>query len=116
VVLTAAVVRYGRISREFQLEHARVGVSLILKKLTNPYFVSTENDAKQEATKDGVNLTVSADTPDGGTQTHISAIDNPISRGDKGIIIIIPNGKWQTPNWQFAASRYRAWAQARARR
>jgi fructose transport system substrate-binding protein len=26
-----------------------VGVSLILKTLTNPYFVSMENDAKKEA-------------------------------------------------------------------
>ncbi len=64
-----------------------VGVSLILKTLTNPYFVSMENDAKTAATKDGVNLTVAAGTKDGDTQTQISAIDNAISRGDKGILI-----------------------------
>ncbi|MDT7706787.1 MAG: fructose transport system substrate-binding protein [Pseudonocardiales bacterium] len=64
-----------------------VGVSLILKTLTNPYFVSMENDAKTAATKDGVNLTVAAGTKDGDTQTQINAIDNAISRGDKGILI-----------------------------
>lgn len=67
----------------------KVGVTLILKTLTNPYFVSMEKDAKTEAAKDGVNLTVAAGKLDGDTQTQISAIDNAISRGDKGIIITI---------------------------
>ena len=64
-----------------------VGVSLILKTLTNPYFVSMENDAKAAAAKDNVTLTVAAGNKDGDTQTQISAIDNAISRGDKGILI-----------------------------
>jgi fructose transport system substrate-binding protein len=66
---------------------SKVGVSLILKTLTNPYFVSMENDAKTAAAKDNVALTVAAGTKDGDTQTQISAIDNAISRGDKGILI-----------------------------
>jgi fructose transport system substrate-binding protein len=65
----------------------KVGVSLILKTLTNPYFVSMEKDAKTEAAKDNVSLTVAAGTTDGDTQTQITAIDNAISRGDKGILI-----------------------------
>ncbi|WP_035840200.1 substrate-binding domain-containing protein [Kitasatospora azatica] len=65
----------------------KVGVSLILKTLTNPYFVSMENDAKAAAAKDNVSLTVAAGTKDGDTQTQISAIDNAIARGDKGILI-----------------------------
>jgi fructose transport system substrate-binding protein len=64
-----------------------VGVTLVLKTLSNPYFVSMENDAKAAAAKDGVTLTVAAGTSDGDTQTQISAIDNAISRGDKGILI-----------------------------
>lgn len=66
---------------------AAVGVTLILKTLSNPYFVSMENDAKAAAAKDGVHLTVAAGASDGDTQTQISAIDNAISRGDKGILI-----------------------------
>src|SRR6185312_7883350 len=66
---------------------APVGVSLILKTLSNPYFVTMENDAKAAAAKDNVALTVAAGTKDGDTQTQISAIDNAISRGDKGILI-----------------------------
>jgi fructose transport system substrate-binding protein len=64
-----------------------VGVSLILKTLTNPYFVSMEKDAKAAAAKDNVTLTVAAGSKDGDTQTQITAIDNAISRGDKGILI-----------------------------
>ena len=64
-----------------------VGVTLVLKTLSNPYFVTMENDAKAAAAKDGVTLTVAAGTSDGDTQTQISAIDNAISRGDKGILI-----------------------------
>ncbi|MFD8717750.1 substrate-binding domain-containing protein [Streptomyces sp. NPDC059629] len=65
----------------------KVGVSLILKTLTNPYFVSMEKDAKTQAAKDNVNLTVAAGNADGDTQTQITAIDNAIARGDKGILI-----------------------------
>lgn len=64
-----------------------VGVSLILKTLTNPYFVAMESDAKTAATKDGVTLTVAAGNKDGDTQTQIAAVDNAIARGDKGILI-----------------------------
>jgi fructose transport system substrate-binding protein len=64
-----------------------VGVSLILKTLTNPYFVSMENDAKKEAAAQNVKLTVAGGKQDGDTATQISAIDNAISRGDKAILI-----------------------------
>ncbi|MDX6246189.1 MAG: fructose transport system substrate-binding protein [Frankiales bacterium] len=65
----------------------RVGVALILKTLSNPYFVSMEKDAKAAAAKDNVALTVAAGSKDGDTSTQIAAIENAISRGDKGILI-----------------------------
>src|SRR5947207_12003516 len=46
-----------------------------------------QKDAQAEAAKDKVKLTVSAGKQDGDTQTQISAIENAISRGDKGILI-----------------------------
>jgi fructose transport system substrate-binding protein len=67
----------------------KVGVALILKTLTNPYFVSMEKDAKTAASQNNVNLSVAAGKTDGDTQTQIAAIDNAISRGDKGILITI---------------------------
>jgi fructose transport system substrate-binding protein len=67
----------------------KVGVSLILKTLTNPYFVSMKKDAEKAAGENNVNLTTAAGKADGDTQTQITAIDNAISRGDKGILITI---------------------------
>ena len=64
-----------------------VGVSLILKTLSNPYFVTMEKDAQAAAAKDNVHLTVAAGKQDGDTQSQITAVDNAISRGDKGILI-----------------------------
>lgn len=66
---------------------ASIGVTLILKTLSNPYFVSMEKSAQAEAKKENVKLTVAAGKTDGDTQTQINAIDNAISRGDKGILI-----------------------------
>jgi fructose transport system substrate-binding protein len=68
-----------------------VKVALILKTFTNPYFVSMEKSAKTDASKLGVQLTVSAGQTDGDTSTQITAIDNAISAGDQGILIT-PNG------------------------
>jgi fructose transport system substrate-binding protein len=68
-----------------------VKVALILKTFSNPYFVSMEANAKADAAKLGVNLTVSAGTTDGDTATQITSIDNAIAAGDQGIVIT-PNG------------------------
>jgi fructose transport system substrate-binding protein len=65
----------------------QVGVSLILKTLSNPYFVSMRNSAEAQAAKENVKLSVAAGTADGDTQTQINAIDTAIARGDKGILI-----------------------------
>lgn len=65
----------------------QVGVSLIIKTQTNPYFVSMKKSAEQQARKDDVHLSVAAGTADGDTQTQINAIDTAIARGDKGILI-----------------------------
>lgn len=64
-----------------------MGVSLILKTLSNPYFVTMEKDAQAAAAKDNVHLTVAAGATDGDTQAQITAVDNAIARGDKGILI-----------------------------
>ncbi len=69
----------------------KVGVALILKTFTNPFFVSMENDAKAEAAKVGVNLNVTAGTKDGDVATQITSIENAVSAGYKGILIT-PNG------------------------
>ena len=66
---------------------AKVGVSLIVKNTTNQFFVSMQKSAQAEADKIGVNLTFAAGKEDGDTATQIAAIENAISKGDKGILI-----------------------------
>ncbi len=68
-----------------------VGVALILKNTTNPFFVSMQKEAEAKAAEIGVKVTVSAGTKDGDTATQITAIENAVSNGDKGILIT-PNG------------------------
>ena len=70
---------------------AKVGVSLILKNTSNQFFVSMQKSAEAEASKIGVSLTVAAGQKDGDTATQITAIENAISKKDKGILIT-PNG------------------------
>jgi fructose transport system substrate-binding protein len=68
-----------------------IGVTLITKTATNPFFVAMAAGAKEKATELGMTLTVAAGTEDGDTATQITAIENAISRGDKGILIT-PSG------------------------
>jgi len=69
----------------------KVGVSLIVKTTTNPFFVSMQDGAKKAAEAGGVDLKLAAGKADGDEDTQIQAIENAISKGDKGILIT-PNG------------------------
>ena len=69
----------------------KVGVALILKTFANPFFVAMKDQANAEAAKIGVSLTVSAGKQDGDVPTQVTAIENAISAGNKGILIT-PNG------------------------
>ena len=64
-----------------------VGVSLILKNQSNPFFVSMAESAQAEADVLGVDLTVAAGREDGDSQSQIDAIESAIARGDAGILI-----------------------------
>ena len=73
-----------------------VGVSLILKNTSNPFFVSMAESAEAEADAIGVTLTVAAGQEDGDTQSQIAAIEAAVARGDKGILIT-PSGDAVVP-------------------
>lgn len=68
-----------------------VGVTLITKTSTNPFFVAMANGAEESADQLGITLTTAAGTEDGDTATQIQAIENAVSKGDKGILIT-PSG------------------------
>jgi len=64
-----------------------VGVSLITKDSTNPFFVAMQKGAKSDAAKNNVKLTVASGKQEGDDQGQITAIEDAIARGDKGILI-----------------------------
>jgi fructose transport system substrate-binding protein len=64
-----------------------IGVSLITKTSTNPFFIAMAAGAKESAEKLGMALTVASGKEDGDTASQITAIENAISKGDKGILI-----------------------------
>ena len=69
----------------------KIGVSLIVKTTTNPFFIAMQDGAKKAADAAGVDLTLAAGKEDGDEATQILAIENAISSGQKGILIT-PNG------------------------
>jgi fructose transport system substrate-binding protein len=64
-----------------------IGVTLITKNVTNPFFVAMQNGAKEAATANGIKLETAAGKADGDEAGQVTAIENSISRGDKGILI-----------------------------
>ena len=66
----------------------KIGVALITKDSSNPFFVAMQKGAKEEAAKAGnINLTVASGKQEGDDQGQITAIENSIAKGDKGILI-----------------------------
>ena len=76
---------------------AAIGVTLITKTSTNPFFVAMAKGAKESADKLGITLTTAAGKEDGDTATQITAIENAISKGDKGVLIT-PSGPDVNPS------------------
>jgi fructose transport system substrate-binding protein len=64
-----------------------VAVSLILKNLTNPFFVAMEAGARAKAEELGVDLTVGAAKEEGDDQGQIDLIEAAIAQGHAGILI-----------------------------
>jgi len=66
----------------------KIGVALITKDSSNPFFVAMQKGAKELATKQGnIDLTVASGKQEGDDQGQITAIENAIAKGDKGILI-----------------------------
>lgn len=65
----------------------QVGVTLITKDSTNPYFVAMQQAARTDAEKNNVRLTIASGTREGDNQGQIDAIEQAIARGDQGILI-----------------------------
>src|SRR6478609_4500002 len=65
----------------------KIGVALITKDSSNPFFVAMQKGAKADAVKENVDITVASGKQEGDDQGQITAIEDAIARGDKGILI-----------------------------
>ncbi len=66
----------------------KIGVALITKDSSNPFFVAMQKGAKElAATAGNIDITVASGKAEGDDAGQISAIENSIAKGDKGILI-----------------------------
>jgi fructose transport system substrate-binding protein len=70
---------------------AAIKVGLITKTDTNPFFVKMKQGAQKQAKAQGVTLLTAAGKIDGDAATQITAIENMVSAGVKGILITPSN-------------------------
>jgi len=63
-------------------------VGLITKTDTNPFFVKMREGAKREAAAKGVTLMTAAGQFDGDNQSQVTAIENMVTAGVKGILLV----------------------------
>ncbi len=70
---------------------AEVGACLITKNNTNPFFVKMKEGAVKQAAAAGVKLSAFAGVKDGDASPQITAIENCVASGAKGILITASN-------------------------
>lgn len=76
---------------------SQIIVGLITKTETNPFFVKMKQGAQQEANKLGVKLVTAAGKFDGDNESQVTAIQNFVTEGVKGIMITPSNTKAIVP-------------------
>ena len=64
-----------------------IGVSLITKDSTNPFFVSMQQSAKTNCPKDGADIKVGSGKAEGDDEGQIQEIESAIASQKKGILI-----------------------------
>jgi fructose transport system substrate-binding protein len=76
----------------------QVTVGLITKTDTNPFFVKMKEGASAEAKKLGVKLLTGAGSRDGDNEGQVTAMENMINAGAKGILITPGDSKAIVPS------------------
>jgi fructose transport system substrate-binding protein len=95
VVLTAAVVAAA--SAKPTSKTATIKVGLITKDVTNPFFVKMKQGATAQAKKLGAQLSYAAGKSSSDNAGQITAIENMTTKGVKGILITVADGKAENP-------------------
>jgi fructose transport system substrate-binding protein len=69
----------------------QITVGLITKTDTNPFFVKMKEGAQKAAAKDNVKLMTAAGKYDGDNASQVTAINNMVAAGAKGILLVPSN-------------------------
>jgi fructose transport system substrate-binding protein len=92
VLLTAVLLAFQASAAD------QVTVGLITKTDTNPFFVKMKEGATAEAKKLGVKLLTGAGSRDGDNEGQVTAMENMINAGAKGILITPGDSKAIVPS------------------
>jgi len=84
---------------------APVTVGLITKTETNPFFVKMKEGAQTQATQDGAKLLTGAGAKDGDNEGQVTALENMVNAGAKGILITPSDTKAIVPSIQKARDK-----------
>jgi fructose transport system substrate-binding protein len=84
--------------------HAQVIVGLITKTETNPFFVKMKQGAQKAAKQAGAKLLTAAGKFDGDNASQVTAIENMVTAGAKGILITPSDTKAIVPAVKKARS------------
>src|ERR671936_406019 len=76
---------------------ATIQVGLITKDVTNPFFVKMKEGATASAKKLGAQLLYAAGKSSSDNAGEITAIENMVAAGVKGILITVADGKAENP-------------------
>src|SRR5450759_2947881 len=80
-------------------------VGLITKTDTNPFFVKMKDGAQAKATELGVKLMTGAGAKDGDNEGQVTALENMVNAGAKGILITPSDTKAIVPSIQKARDK-----------
>src|SRR6476661_7630465 len=80
-------------------------IGLITKTETNPFFVKMREGAQKEADAKGVKLMTAAGKNDGDNASQVTAIENMVTAGVKGIMLVPSDTKAIIPTVQKARDK-----------
>lgn len=82
-----------------------IKIGLITKTETNPFFVKMKEGAEKQAQAQGAKLLTAAGKFDGDNESQVTAIENMVNAGVKGILITPSNSKAIVPAIQKARDK-----------
>lgn len=90
IVAAAVLTSSGWLAPPAAVAEEKISVALIVKTLSNPFFIAMGAAAKEEAAKKNVTLIYEAGKYDGDNATQMSMMDDLVTRGVK-TIALVPN-------------------------